>query len=294
MSHRAEEPCRIASLPDRGLVRVSGPDAKGFLQGLVTNDMDKTHADGAIHAGLLTPQGKILFDFFVVPDGDGFLVDAPKDAVEALAKRLSFYKLRADVAITEEPTLSVAAAWGTSLPLPDHAIAFADPRLEALGIRMILPEGAALPGADCASANEADYHAHRIRLGVPDGGRDYAYNEAFPHEALYDQLHGVDFEKGCYVGQEVVSRMQHRGTARKRVVHVEGDGPLEPGADVEAGTLPVGRIGSVNGARGLALLRLDRVASANAKGTPTQAGSTTITVRLPDFATFKLPSAEGA
>jgi folate-binding protein YgfZ len=282
MSHRAEEPCRIASLTDRGLVRVAGPDAKGFLQGLVTNDMDKTHEGGAIHAGLLTPQGKILFDFFVVPD------------VEALAKRLSFYKLRADVAITEEPTLSVAAAWGASPSLPDQAIAFADPRLEALGIRMILPEGAALPGADCASANEADYHAHRIRLGVPDGGRDYAYNEAFPHEALYDQLHGVDFEKGCYVGQEVVSRMQHRGTARKRVVHVEGDGPLEPGADIEAGTLPVGRIGSVNGARGLALLRLDRVASANAKGTPTQAGGTMITVRLPDFATFELPSAEGA
>lgn len=294
MSHRAEESCRIASLTDRGLVRVSGPDAKGFLQGLLTNDMTKTDGGGAIHAGLLTPQGKILFDFFVVPDGDGFLIDAPKHSAEALAKRLSFYKLRADVAIAEEPTLTVAAAWGASPPLRDQVIAFADPRLEALGIRMILPEGATLQGANCAPVSEDDYHAHRISLGVPDGGRDYAYNEAFPHEALYDQLHGVDFEKGCYVGQEVVSRMQHRGTARKRVVHVEGDGPLEPGADVEAGTLPLGRIGSVNGAQGLALLRLDRVASANAKGMPTQAGGTTVTVRLPDFATFELPSAEDA
>lgn len=294
MSHRAEESCRIASLTDRGLVRVSGPDAKGFLQGLLTNDMTKTDGGGAIHAGLLTPQGKILFDFFVVPDGDGFLIDAPKHSAEALAKRLSFYKLRADVAIAEEPTLTVAAAWGASPPLPDQVIAFTDPRLEALGIRMILQEGVTLQGADCTPVSEDDYHAHRISLGVPDGGRDYAYNEAFPHEALYDQLNGVDFEKGCYVGQEVVSRMQHRGTARKRVVHVEGDGLLEPGADVEAGTLPLGRIGSVNGAQGLALLRLDRVASANAKGMPTQAGGTTVTVRLPDFATFELPSAEDA
>ena len=172
MSHRAEEPCRLALLTDRGLIRVSGPDAKGFLQGLLTNDINKTDEGDAIHAGLLTPQGKIIFDFFVVPDSDGFLIDAPKDGVEALAKRLSFYKLRADVTIREEPTLSVAAAWGASPPLLTQAIAFADPRLETLGIRMILQDGAPPQNADCAPVSEADYHAHRIGLGVPDGGRD--------------------------------------------------------------------------------------------------------------------------
>ena len=137
------------------------------------------------------------------------------------------------------------------------------------------------------------YHARRIALGVPQGGRDYAYGETFPHEALYDQLDGVAFEKGCYIGQEVVSRMQHRGTARKRVVPIEGDGPLEAGAEVMTGKLPVGTIGSVDGTHGLALLRLDRAASAQAQGIPLKAGDTTITVRLPDYATFEMPVAEG-
>ena len=293
MSHREQETCHTTFLPDRGVLRVSGADAKTFLQGLLSNDLEKTTDGNAIFAGLLSPQGKILFDFFIVPDGDSFLIEAPAESVEALAKRISFYKLRSNVAVEVEPTLAVAAVWGGTPALPDDAMAFTDPRLPDLGLRILLPKSSALGDTACAPASEAEYHAHRVALGVPLGGLDYAYGEAFPHEALYDQLAGVDFKKGCYVGQEVVSRMQHRGTARKRVVQIEGDHALEQGSDVTAGALPVGTIGSVDGTRGLALLRLDRVASALAKGDPLQAGSATVTVRLPAFATFELPVAEG-
>ena len=293
MSHREQEICHKTSLTDRGVLRVSGADAKTFLQGLVTNDLNKTDDGGAIFAGFLSPQGKILFDFFVVPDGDDFLIEAPVESLDALAKRLSFYKLRSAVTVEAEPAWTVAAAWGGTPALPDGAIAFADPRLPELGLRILLRDGSVLDEAVGAPASEADYHAHRIALGVPEGGPDYAYGDTFPHEALYDQLDGVDFKKGCYVGQEVVSRMQHRGTARKRVVPVDGDAPLEPGAEVLAGSVTLGAIGSAHGPHGLALLRLDRLASAKAKGTTPQAGSTTITVRLPAFATFELPVAEG-
>ena len=298
MSHREEGTCRTTSLTDRGVLRVSGADAKTFLQGLLTNDMETTDGGGAIHAGLLSPQGKILHDFFVLRCGNDYLIDVPADELEALAKRLSFYKLRSDVVIDEEPAMTVAAVWGdtSALPdeaLPDGALSVTDPRLPALGLRVLLPKGTALDETACAPASEADYHARRIALGVPQGGRDYAYGETFPHEALYDQLDGVAFKKGCYIGQEVVSRMQHRGTARKRVVPIEGDGPLEAGAEVMAGKLPAGKIGSVDGTHGLALLRLDRAASAQAQGTPLRAGDTTITVRLPDYATFEMPAAEG-
>lgn len=304
MSHREEVSCRISSLADRGVLRVSGADAKTYLQGLLTNDMDKTAGGGAVHAGLLSPQGKILFDFFVVADGDGFLIDAPAESVEALTKRLSFYKLRSKVEIEAEPAISVAAVWDDTrdlsdaplpdLPLPDGAVAFTDPRLPGLGLRILLPDGIALDEAACATASEDDYHAHRIALGVPEGGRDYAYGETFPHEALYDQLDGVAFQKGCYVGQEIVSRMQHRGTTRKRVVPIEGDGPLVTGAEVMAGKVPAGTIGSVDGTHGLALLRLDRAAAADAQGLALQAGDTKISIRLPGYASFQMPVVEGA
>ena len=143
----------------------------------------------------------------------------------------------------------------------------------------------------CALVTEADYHARRIALGVPEGGRDYAYGDAFPHEALFDQLNGVDFKKGCYVGQEVVSRMEHRGTARKRIVGVEGEGPLPAsGTEITAGGKPIGTLGSVGGASGLALLRLDRAEEAKAAGLPLRAGDVTVAVRIPAWARFKTPA----
>ena len=283
--------CRAVLLSDRSVLRVAGADAHKLLQGVITNDLDKARDGSAIHAGLLSPQGKILFDFFVVADGDGYLIEIAKAEAAALLKRLGFYRLRAKVEISGEPSLHVAAVWGGEPTLPKGAIAFADPRLPELGVRVLLSASEAVADLGCAEATDADYQALRIELGVPEGGRDYSFGEAFPHDALFDQLNGVDFTKGCFVGQEVVSRMQHRGTARRRVVPVEGDSPLQTGASVEGGGLPIGPIGSVDGAHGLALLRLDRVEEAFGRDAPLMAGGVKITVRRPDFAQFEIPVA---
>ena len=282
---------KMAILADRAVVRVAGPGARAFLQGMITNDINKAGNGAAIHTGLLAPQGKILFDFFVVPEGDGYLLECCKAQASALMQRLVFYRLRAEVEIKEEPSLSVAAAWGEPPRLPEGAIAYADPRLPALGLRILLPQDARIADLGCALVPEADYHARRIGLGVPEGGRDYAYGDAFPHEALFDQLNGVDFKKGCYVGQEVVSRMEHRGTARKRIVGVEGEGPLPAsGTEITAGGNPIGTLGSTSGAAGLALLRLDRAEEAKAAGLPLRAGDVTVAVRIPFWARFKTPA----
>ncbi|MEX2166700.1 MAG: folate-binding protein [Methyloceanibacter sp.] len=279
--------CHAALLSDRCVLRVAGEDARKFLQGLITSDINALQDGGAVHAGLLNPQGKILFDFFVVAANGIFLLDISRETANALQQRLGFYRLRAAVEIGEEPSLQVAAAWGERPHLPAGAIAYADPRLPKLGFRVLLPAGADLSALGCMPATEQDYHALRISLGVPEGGRDYAFGEAFPHEALFDQLHGVDFAKGCFIGQEVVSRMEHRGTARKRIVPVEGNAPLPaPGTSVEAGGVAIGTLGSVHGTSGLALIRLDRAEEALARGTLIQAARVALTLGRADWAQF--------
>jgi tRNA-modifying protein YgfZ len=290
MSH-----CHATLLEGRGVLRVSGPDAGKFLQGLITNDIGKTDGGKAIHAGLLSPQGKILFDFFVVPDGNGFLIDVAREKVDELLQRLGFYRLRAQVEIAAEPSLAVAAAWGEAPRPSEGAIIYADPRLAVMGFRLLVPKGTDLADLSCDPASEDDYRALRIKLGVPEGGRDYAYGDAFPHEALFDQLNGVDFAKGCYVGQEVVSRMEHRGTARKRIVRVDAAVPLPAaGTSIEAGGVAIGTLESVSGGTGLAMIRLDRAEAAGAVGKTLTAGGVKIAMRRPAFAHFAVPVEDSA
>ena len=195
---------------------------------------------------------------------------------QSLADKLGFYKLRAKVAVENiSESIGVLAVWdGEPAVKPD--LAFADPRHEALGWRILAPEDLAQKVADLIGADlvESDaYEAHRIATGVPRGGLDFMYSDAFPHEANMDRLHGVDFDKGCYVGQEVVSRMQHRGTARTRIVRVVlDDFSPETGIPVLAGDKPVGTMGSTAGGKGLALVRIDRVADALDAGLALTAG----------------------
>lgn len=289
-------PVQIAVLEDRGVVSVAGADAEKLLAGLITNEMALLADAPALYAALLTPQGKILFDFIVVKAEGGFLLDTMRDHAGALAKRVSMYKLRAAVEIRDvSESLVVAAAWGgapvSTVKIPG-AYVVEDPRLPALGQRIIVDArsaDAALAATGGALVPADAYHAHRIALGVPEGGRDFVFSDTFPHEALLDQLHGVSFTKGCFVGQEVVSRMQHRGTARKRVVPVTGDQPLPVGPlPVLAGTVEIGCLGSAAGTRGLALLRLDRVAQAQRDGVAVTAGGVALRVELPAFATFRI------
>ncbi len=243
---------RIAVLARRGVVAVGGPDAEKFLNDLVTADISRAGPGQAVFAGLLTPQGKILFDFIVIRDGDRFLFDLPRALAADFAKRLGFYKLRAKVTVEDVSAgTRVLAVWGPEGVHHIDGIAAPDPRLAALGWRVIAPADQPPVLAGFAEAREADYDAHRIPLGIPEGGIDFTFGDAFPHDTDMDQLAGVDFGKGCYIGQEVVSRMEHRGTARRRFVIAEGAGPLPAaGTEVTAGGKSIGTLGSSVGDRG--------------------------------------------
>ena len=277
---------RVAKLSRRGVVSVGGADAVKFLNDLITSDVPEAGGKAA-YGGLLTPQGKVLFDFIVFRDGERFLFDLPKTAVADFVKRLGFYRLRAKVEIADlSHERIVVVAWGSSVaPVVDGPLA-ADPRLADLGFRAIVPAGADIaPGFEEGALEE--YDAHRIRLGVPEGGIDFMFGDSFPHDADMDQLAGVDFTKGCYVGQEVVSRMEHRGTARRRFVLATAAGSLPAaGTPLMAGEKAIGTLGSSGGTRALALVRLDRVKEATASGIPIMAGGVAITLALPGWAKF--------
>ena len=284
---------RIAELGGRGVVAVGGPDAASFLDNLFTSDASKAGPGRAVYCGLLNPQGKILFDFIVFADGDRYLIDIDRRLVADFVRRLGFYKLRASVAIADlSAERIVVAAWGdAAAPILDGPVA-PDPRNPALGFRAIVPPGADM-APDHSEATEADYHAHRIALAIPEGGIDFAHGDAFPHDAAMDQFGGIDFKKGCYVGQEVVSRMEHRGTARRRPVAVRGAG-LAPGTPVTAGDLAVGAIGSAHGDLGVALVRLDRARDAMDAGTPLMAAGAPVELGIPAWASFDWPKADDA
>ncbi len=260
---------KSAFLDDRGVVRVSSEDAAGFLHNLVTNDVETLEIGGARYAALLTPQGKILFDFLVVrapaETGATYLLDCAAARAPDLAKRLSIYKLRAKVVVADDSAdYEIVASWEGEPEEVAGGFAYRDPRAASLGFRAILPRAKAIAAG---AAEVGHYEALRIGLGVPKGGVDFAYGDAFPHDADMDLVGGIDFKKGCYVGQEVVSRMKHRGEARKRVVRVRLAGPAPAaGAEITDGERSVGVLGSSSAEDALALLRLDRAEEAVASG----------------------------
>jgi folate-binding protein YgfZ len=271
---------KAAFLSDRGVIKLSGDDARGFLNNLVTSEIEVVTPGSARFGALLTPQGKIIADFLVTEasagHGGGLLLDVPRELAAPLATKLGFYKLRAKVVVDNlTDSLGVLAAWdGEPGIKPD--LTFPDPRDAALGFRILVPAELAAKTAKLIGAELLDedaYEAHRIATGVPRGGIDFAYGDAFPHESNMDRLKGVDFDKGCYVGQEVVSRMQHRGTARTRIVGVALDGGIpEPGSEIRAADRPIGTMGSSANGQGLALIRTDRATDALDAGAPFLAG----------------------
>jgi folate-binding protein YgfZ len=288
---------KAALLPDRGVVKVAGHDARKFLDGLVTSDVDKVAPGTPRFAALLTPQGKILFDFIIAEapteDGGGFFLDCPRPLAANLVERLNFYKLRAKV-IAEDlsEVLGVLAVWDGA-GATEYGLTYPDPRLPALGQRCMLPPhlaGEAAEELDADLVEPARYEAHRIALGVPRGGLDFVYGDAYPHETDMDQFAGVDFDKGCYVGQEVVSRVEHRGSGRTRIVPIEYESfAPEAGVPVAAGETNLGTMGSSAAGHGLAKLRLDRVEEALAAGRPLVAGGVAIRVVKPTWARFPWP-----
>ena len=272
----------IANLPDRAVIEIKGEETLAFLQDLVTADVAGLKPGQAAHGALLTPQGKILFDFFIVAVAGGVLIDCAAENAAMLAQKLTMYRLRRALDIDLAAGLAVAAVWGEAdVPALDNAHVFADPRNVELGSRVIAP-----PAVVQSISNQPAeaYQDHRYRLGIGDAS-EIGSGELFPHEACYDQFASVDFSKGCYVGQEVVSRMQHRGTARARLVPVEGSADLPaPGAKVTVDDRQVGTLLGSHGSNGLALIRLDRAAKAAKAGKVLSVDGQPISMHKPAWA----------
>ncbi|RDD61480.1 YgfZ/GcvT domain-containing protein [Ferruginivarius sediminum] len=290
-------------LAHRGVLRVTGADARSFLQGIVSNDVMQVGAERAIWSAFLTPQGRFLHEFFLAEGPDGNLwLDCEAERREHLRKRLSIYKLRAQADILDaNEELAVAALIGERalglLDLPalegyarpfGAGVAFTDPRLGPLGARAILPRASmeeTLSEAGFALGEVADYDRHRLSLGVPEGSGDLEVERATLMESGFDELHGVSWEKGCYLGQELTARMKYRGLSKKRLVPVEIEGPApEPGTDIRRDGKPAGTLRSAVDGVGLALIRLDQLDGAEAGAF--EAGEARLTARKPDWANF--------
>jgi folate-binding protein YgfZ len=288
---------------DRGVLAVDGPDSRSFLQGLVSNDVERVAGDRAIYAALLTPQGRYLHDFFIAALGDTLLIDAEAPRRDDLKRRLSMYKLRAKVTIADATDryavaliygaaaldrLGLPAEPGQARPLGD-GIVYVDPRLATLGARAVLPRGTALQtlvAAGLASGNPAEHDRLRLSLGVPDGSRDLPVEKAILLENGFDELHGIDWNKGCYVGQELTARTKYRGLVRKRLMPVEIAGPAPtPGTPLLLDGQEAGEMRNAADGIGLAMVRLESLEKLSPGGALT-AGESRITPRKPGWAAF--------
>ena len=284
-------------LEDRGVLAVGGPDRASFLQGLVSNDTTQISAERAIYAALLTAQGKYLHDFMLAEVGETIWLDGEAARLADLKRRLSLFRLRAKVTIDERPDLTVAAVVGnTAFGLPSEpgaasqlgdGVAFVDPRLAELGTRVILPReqlGGVLSEAGAVEADFAEYDQLRLSLGVPDGSRDLVLDKSILLESGFDELHGVDWNKGCYIGQELTARTKYRGLIKKRLFPVRIDGPApEPGSIISADGHEAGEMRSSRDGVGLALLRLEAVAD----GRSLAVGDASVVPIAPDW--MRLP-----
>lgn len=290
----------VAVLEDRGVLRIGGPDARSFLQGLISNDVTKVTAERAIYATLLTAQGRFLHEFFIVERDDALLLESERARLDDLRKRLSLYKLRSKVELTVLDELAIAAVWpaaglglvpaaepGLAVPWAG-GVAYVDPRLAALGARAILPAerlDAALAGFE--RKTHAAYNRHRLALGVPDGSRDLVVEKSILLENGLDELNAIDWKKGCYTGQELTARTKYRALIKKRLMPVTVEGPLPaPGTPVMLGTREAGEMRSGADGLGLALLRLEMLDAAALEGSVLSAGDARLTPQRPDWMKF--------
>ncbi len=294
---------RYIILENRGLIELSGEEARNFLQGLVSNDVHKVTAEKSLYAALLTPQGKFQYDFFLIQSPDGLLIDCELDRLDDLKRKLSMYKMRAKVELSDRTedyavaalmgngvadVLSVDTAEGATAPF-NSGIGYIDPRLSAMGGRTVMPREKAedlLQGAGFQPGELSDYEHLRLTYGLPDGSRDMVVDKAVLLENGFAELHGVDWEKGCYMGQELTARTHYRGLVKKRLMPVRIEGPTpEPGTQVLCDGKDGGEIRSIQGDRGVALIRLQPFRD---KATFV-AGETTILPEKPDWAVFPEP-----
>jgi folate-binding protein YgfZ len=280
----------VVRLPDRASILVTGPEAEEFLQNILTPDLQLLQAGEVRPGALLTPQGKILFDFLLSRISGGFRLECRKEIAADFVRRLSIYRLRAKVEIALSDESLVAVCWGDESASSASGSGLIDCRFGAVDVRRVY--GSDLPPE---TAELAAWTALRVFHGVAESGSDYELGDAFPHDVLLDQNGGVGFRKGCYVGQEVVSRMQHRGTARRRILIARSETTLpSAGTAVTVNERPIGTLGSSAGQRALALVRIDKVKDAVDSGMPVQTGDAALTFEIPSWAQFSFPEAASA
>ncbi|HEY1720029.1 MAG TPA: folate-binding protein [Magnetospirillaceae bacterium] len=307
----------FSPLSHRALIAVTGEDRGEFLQGLVSNDVAQASADRAIWSAFLTPQGRFLHEFFITErnldakgpnTGLALVLEAEAERRADLAKRLSLYKLRSKVAVAPLEGWKVYALWGdgaaAAAGLKPEAgaavalgsgVAFVDPRLPEAGLRAWLPEGgeSALIAAGFTAAPLAAWDAQRMRLGLPDGSRDLVPEKSILLENGFDELRGVDWKKGCYMGQELTARTKYRGLVRKRLMPVTIEGPAPaPGDAIMLNDTEAGEMRSSTGDVGLALIRLEQFEKAATENTPLRAGTARLRPMRPEWAVFTPPAAE--
>ena len=281
-----------ALLSSRSVILVDGPDAEHFLQNILTTDLDRLGQGEVKPGALLSPQGKIMFDFLISRDGEtGFRLDCRSDLADDFVKRLTLYKLRAKAEISKQDQADIAVYWGDESggSQTDSTAAGADwlvDRRFPASAKVLRRYGT--PAS--ADASEQEWTGMRIANGIAESGEDFAAGDAFPHDVLLDLAGGVGFGKGCYIGQEVVSRMQHRGTARRRVMLVEAADELpDSGTELRVNDRAIGTLGSSKGTAGLAIVRIDRVKDALDAGQPVMAGDVAVTLTIPAWASYTLP-----
>ncbi|ABS15335.1 MULTISPECIES: CAF17-like 4Fe-4S cluster assembly/insertion protein YgfZ [Brucella] len=277
----------VVNLSNRALVHITGEEAEKFLQAVITTDLDKLGPDNLKPGALLAPQGKILFDFLVSRIDGGLRFDLPASIAADFIKRITLYRLRAKAEITQLPESLVSVSWQTeSHPSQNDSIKRDSRFPTELNVHRIY-------GPADGTTDESAWTKLRAEYGIAEGETDFAYNDVFPHDVNFDQTGGVSFPKGCFIGQEVVSRMQHRGTARRRVLVAHSDGNLPPmGTSITVDGREIGTTGSSADTIGIALVRIDRAKDAIDAGSPILAGETPITLTLPPHVRFAFPEAE--
>ncbi len=300
---QAESGLRQVALAGRGIIALEGPDARDFLQGIVSNDVTKASPQQALWAAFLTPQGKYLYDFFLLEHEGRLLLESEAARLPEFLRRLKLYRLRSKVELSDvSADWRVSAVWGEGaaerFALPtragavrtlenDAGLLMVDPRFQGLGLRLWSKTEDLLPGVEPGAL--ADYEALRITLGLPDGSRDMEVDKAILLENGFDELAGVDWKKGCYMGQELTARTKYRGLVKKRLLPVESASEIQDsGVEVLQGDKVVGELRSRSGRHALALLRLQALAGGEAltvNGIP-------VSVTLPDWVV--LPQAKEA
>jgi len=284
---------------DRGVLAVAGEDRVAFLQGLVSNDVARVAPGRAIYTALLTAQGRYLHDFFIAAHNDALLIEVERARLPDLLKKLSLYKLRSKVTLKDaSDEWRVALVWGDGaqpFDLAEGAV-FADPRLSALGVRAILPAAnaeALLQAKGFQPGQRAEYDALRLKLGVPDGARDLPIEKAMLLENGFDELNGIDWNKGCYMGQELTARTKYRGLVRKRLLPVAIEGEPPPyGTPVTLDGKDAGEMRSGHDGRALALLRVEMVRQAQAQNRPLEAAGAALRPEVPSWVKLPEPEAE--